>query len=547
MDATSIPAHTAPGEPQGLVYRPDRGKQGGRAAIAIVLAIVIFVGRPASGVILAAILSFGLGLFLLVSAALGVPRLTLTPTGVILRTLYGTRRVAWHNLSAFAVTTTRAGRFGRRVVAGAATITSSATHPDLRKRLTIPDSFQTPITDIVADLNARQRLALGGAAVPAAPGIDEAVPLGLANTATPWVTYSILAVLLLGFVAEQIFAVEPPRSFLRPGIRTLVALGGVSRTLVASYGEWYRLFTAPLLHGDLVHIISNGVALLMAGFLLERLVGHVWFFAIFAAGALGGSLMSVAVNPANLTSVGASGAIMGMFAAAFACSFRLPTGTPERTRIQSHSVRILIPSLLPLATSTAANPVIDYGAHFGGALSGALVALFLVATWPNSARLPAFRTLAAAVAALGAVSFVGCSAAIAVQYPRYKQLSGLIPQSELPKTAAEMQAKAADLVEHYPGDPRSHMGRGLTLVTAHDLAGAERELRTALVLAGDLGRVLGPAFENTLRVMLASVLIDEGRAAEAKEAVRAACRAPAAERPTPQLQKLLADQHLCEP
>ena len=46
--------------------------------------------------------------------------------------------------------------------------------------------------------------------------------------------------------------------------------------------------------------------------------------ALFVIGALGGSLASLTINPDNIASVGASGAIMGMLAAGIILALRLP-------------------------------------------------------------------------------------------------------------------------------------------------------------------------------------------------------------------------------
>src|SRR5262245_48716113 len=170
-----------------------------------------------------------------------------------------------------------------------------------------------------------------------------------ADAGPPFLTYSILAALLGVFVAEQVFALEPTSGLLAPGIRTLVALGGLNRTLVIESGEWYRLLTAALLHGDILHLVLNGVALFFAALVLEGLLGRAWLFALFIIGALGGSLMSLVVNPVKMVSVGASGAIMGLTAAAFISAFRLAHGA-DRIQIQMSMMRVLIPSLIPLAT-----------------------------------------------------------------------------------------------------------------------------------------------------------------------------------------------------
>jgi rhomboid protease GluP len=64
----------------------------------------------------------------------------------------------------------------------------------------------------------------------------------------------------------------------------------------------------------------------MAGYVLENLAGRAWLVALFVMGGLGGSAISVALNPITLTSVGASGAIMALFAVGLISSFRVSSG-----------------------------------------------------------------------------------------------------------------------------------------------------------------------------------------------------------------------------
>ena len=156
----------------------------------------------------------------------------------------------------------------------------------------------------------------------------------------------------------------------------------------------------------------------MAGYLLERLVGRPWFMAYFVIGAIGGTLMALMLDASHVVSVGASGAIMGLFAAAFIGSFRLRAATRARARMQIRSVQIPIPSLLPLWT-TAAVGCIDYAAHIGGALSCAVVMAVLLKAWPDTARLPRFGRLAGGVAATGLVLCLASAVAVATHYPAH--------------------------------------------------------------------------------------------------------------------------------
>ncbi len=131
----------------------------------------------------------------------------------------------------------------------------------------------------------------------------------------PYLTTAIIAVLCALFAAEVAFGIGPLTGMLQPSIATLIAFGGIYRPLILNEGQWSRLFSGPLLHADIEHLALNCVALYIAGRILEGLVGRAWLGAIFVIGAIGGALFSLAFNADNLVSVGASGAVMGLFAA----------------------------------------------------------------------------------------------------------------------------------------------------------------------------------------------------------------------------------------
>ena len=487
------------------------------------------------------VLLLAFGLVVLVGALRGLPRLTVTRDGIEISTVFASKWANWNSLSAFALTTNYVGLFNRRILTATATVVGPEVSQNLKRKpcFIVPNAFAAPLERIVAQLNAQRQRTLGAAA-----GVETAKPqdgnsFGLAEFTAPWLTFVMLAVLVVIFIEEQVLALSPGGPMLQPSLETLSAMGALSRELVLK-GDWYRLFTATLLHGDLAHILGNGVALVMAGYLLERLVGRAWYFALFVISGLGGSLMSLVLNPAGTTSVGASGAIMGLFAACFMSSFRLPKG-PTRFNLQIQSVRVIIPSLLPLATAGH----IDYGAHLGGALSGTVTTLLLLKTWPDDTLLPRFRNVAIGAAVIGLILFGAAFAEVAVRYPHTKSRAELIPPSDLPKTTVEWQARAAEIVQRYPQDPRGHVYRGMGFAQAKDYAGAEQELRRALSEAEDLRSFFAPKFENGIRAALAIVLSEENRWSEGKTIVQPACVASAGDRPPEQLQKLLYAQHLC--
>src|SRR5262249_15357840 len=161
-------------------------------------------------------------------------------------------------------------------------------------------------------------------------------------------------------------------------------------------------------------------------------------------GALTGSLFSLALNSDQIVSVGASGAIMGLFAAMLVLSMHFPPG-PIRTALQMNAIYVLLPSLLPLAGALKGQQV-DYAAHFGGATVG----FVLLRIWSKDEARPGLRQVAAAIAVAGVV---------ALAYPAVFVLQGyqavafaaaqLIPSSKLPRSNTEMKVRAAQLIAEY--------------------------------------------------------------------------------------------------
>jgi rhomboid protease GluP len=343
--------------------------------------------------------------------------------------------------------------------------------------------------------------------------------IALARERFPLVTIALLAVLAAVFACELAFGIGEWSGMLAPSIQTLIALGGLNKTLVLAQGEWSRVFSAALLHGNIAHLALNGLCLYLAGMALESFVGRRWFFALFVIGALGGSLMSLAINPPSIVSVGASGAIMGLLAAAFVCSFRYPSGA-ARMQIQMTTLQVLIPGLIPLAVT---GQRVDFAGHVGGALSGLVVGLVLLRTWRADSTRPAFLSVAAIACVGGALAFAWSAWAPLRDYQGYTLDTLLIPNAQLPKSRDEARAKAADFMVKYPRDPRSRLYQAQTLIDQQDLPGAERELRAGLAEHEILRTKFKPEFEATLQGMLALVLYDSNQRAEARSVAQSTC------------------------
>jgi rhomboid protease GluP len=347
------------------------------------------------------------------------------------------------------------------------------------------------------------------------------VPAGDPTVQRPVLTWSIIAALTAVFGVE--LAARPAGAAgASPDLNTLVSLGGLARGLAVEGGEWWRLLTAACLHGSPLHLLMNAVALYMAGVVLEHLLGRAWLGALFVVGALGGSLMGLAINPDNLVSVGASGAIMGLLAAALVVAMRLPEGA-ARANVQGAMARVLIPSLLPLASVGGAK--VDYAAHFGGALAGALVGLALWKTWNAGSPTPQGRGLARVITVAG---ILGLGWGVYGVAHTRGVATALAPQEEIAPVATGTAPPAAidALVRRWPRDPRVRFVRAAARINADNPAGAEEDLRAALADE----RVLRTGFrdrrlEIEVRTLLAQVLAQRGAEAEARAVVAPVCHA----------------------
>lgn len=215
-------------------------------------------------------------------------------------------------------------------------------------------------------------------------------------------TELILLVLIIAYVAEMVSGVLSPFAFLGSDLGGFARLGAIVPSLVEE-GQWHRLITGTLLHGGLIHIYLNGLAIWIFGGILERLIGGHRLMIIYLTSAVAGSVASLLASKAQL-SLGASGAAFGIIGAFAALQWRhgrrLPPGVGQSRRWWI--VILGLNAALPFAL-----PMIDYWAHLGGFVNGAVVGMVLL--YPPSAVRPD-RPAPFAVAAVS-MMLVGVTAA----------------------------------------------------------------------------------------------------------------------------------------
>lgn len=173
---------------------------------------------------------------------------------------------------------------------------------------------------------------------------------GGAVVRTPRVTWALLAINLLAYLAEAVRTEEVLERFQ------------MSAASVEFHGEWWRLVTGAFLHApppSVWHIFFNMWALYAIGPGLERLLGSLRFAALYLLSAFGGS---VAVYLFGMAAVGASGAIYGLFGALFVVSRRL--GYDARGVIWLIAINVVL---------TFVVPGISWQGHLGGLVTGTLL------------------------------------------------------------------------------------------------------------------------------------------------------------------------------
>ncbi len=166
--------------------------------------------------------------------------------------------------------------------------------------------------------------------------------------------------------------------------------------LVAS-GEWWRIFTAALLHGGLLHIGFNMYALYLFGPRLEQQVGGSAFAALYVASAGVGGMVAYAFGPTEQVTIGASGAIFGLFGAWMFVAWKMRKTPGGRSMFNQLGVLLLINLSLPLFV-----PNIAWRAHLGGFAAGILIAWLwsvLAVGKPNARTIRTVLAMAVAFAA----------------------------------------------------------------------------------------------------------------------------------------------------
>ncbi|MEX1043056.1 MAG: rhomboid family intramembrane serine protease [Acidimicrobiia bacterium] len=136
--------------------------------------------------------------------------------------------------------------------------------------------------------------------------------------------------------------------------------------VLVAEGEWWRMFTVVLVHaGGITHILFNMWALYVLGPQIEREVGPVPFLALYLSTAAAGSAFAFHLGDISDVSVGASGAIFGLFGIWMASAVRRRNTRAGRAILNQLGFLLLINAAIPFFIRN-----VSWQGHLGGLIAG---------------------------------------------------------------------------------------------------------------------------------------------------------------------------------
>ncbi|NEY35732.1 rhomboid family intramembrane serine protease [Streptomyces sp. PRKS01-65] len=228
-----------------------------------------------------------------------------------------------------------------------------------------------------------------------APGASRPRTLaGGTLTADPrLVTKALIGVNLALFLAQLAVGDRFTDRFTLLGQAYVPLLGSVEGV---AEGQWYRLLTSMFLHGSTLHVLFNMLSLWWIGGPLEAALGRARYLALYLLSGLAGSALSYLIAAPNQPSLGASGAVFGLFGATAVLMRRLNQ--------DMRPVVVLLAINLVFTFSPGFN--IAWQAHIGGLVAGVVIGYAMVHAPRERRTLVQYGTCALVLAAIIVLSLL---------------------------------------------------------------------------------------------------------------------------------------------
>ncbi|MBD0841101.1 rhomboid family intramembrane serine protease [Streptomyces sp. TRM68416] len=154
-------------------------------------------------------------------------------------------------------------------------------------------------------------------------------------------------------------------------------------------GEWYRLVTSMFTHQEIWHIAFNMLSLWWLGGPLEAALGRARYLALYFVSGLAGSTLAYLLASPTTATLGASGAIFGLFGATAVLMRRL-----------NYDMRPIIALLVINLIFTFSWSGISWQAHIGGLVAGVVIGYGMVHAPRERRTLVQYGTCALVLAVL---------------------------------------------------------------------------------------------------------------------------------------------------
>jgi rhomboid protease GluP len=200
----------------------------------------------------------------------------------------------------------------------------------------------------------------------------------------------------------------------------LIAYGAKMNQLIDA-GQWWRFITPMFIHVNLPHVLVNMYSLWIVGPYVEKLYGSAKFAVFWVVTGIAGVVCSyLTVRPSASSAIaqflfkahdepsaGASGALFGLVGVLFVFGIKFRRELPEGFK-RAFGTGMLPIILINLFIGYIGRGFIDNGAHVGGLVTGAALALVVQYRRPGESKAVAitWRVLQIAVLSLVAVSFI---------------------------------------------------------------------------------------------------------------------------------------------
>jgi membrane associated rhomboid family serine protease len=228
------------------------------------------------------------------------------------------------------------------------------------------------------------------------PGQISSRPFALNDPKTWSATYVLIAINVIAFLWEVSAGGMSLTGGSLPNTSGYAFYHGVLFGPFLSGGihQYWRLVTSGFLHESFLHIALNMWSLWFVGRSLEPAIGRWAFAGIYMASLLAGSFGSLVFSP-DVATLGASGAIFGVFGAliAIAHARHIPLWQSG-----------LLPVLLINFVFTITVPGVAIGGHVGGVIAGLIAGRLYVESTERRGQPKLFW---AGLAVIAVISVVG--------------------------------------------------------------------------------------------------------------------------------------------